>query len=172
MKNRRFSFPVSTVALLCASGCSSIVDGNADKPVAIYSSPAGAKLTIFDRKGTLVCTATTPATVNLHRAHGYFCPEKYRMVFEYPGYYRSQTIVNAKVDNWYLGNVWFGWIIGWIAVDPVTGAMWTLPPEVNHNLTSSGSSLTHEEFRAAERAANPSDQWREIGVMERSFFEQ
>ena len=172
MKNLAYILSVSAVATLFGSGCASIVDGHPEKPVAIYSAPSGAKLTIFDRKGRVVCSAVTPTTVFLRRAHGYFYPEKYHMVFEYPGFYPSESIVNSKVNRWYLGNLFFGGVIGLVAVDPATGAMWNLPPEVNRNLTSSGSTLTHEELKAAEHTANPDDQWREASIIEKEWPEQ
>jgi hypothetical protein len=150
-------------------GCASIVDGHSEKQVAIYSTPSGAKLTVFDKKGRTVFTGATPATVGLRRHNGFFNPEEYRMVFEYPGFYPSETFVSSKVDRWYLGNFFSTGPIGFIAVDPATGAMWTLPPEVNHNLTSSGSALSHEELKAAERAANPDDRWREFGIIEKQL---
>jgi hypothetical protein len=33
--------------------------------------------------------------------------------------------------GWYLvGNFFFGGLIGWLIIDPLTGAMWTLSPEM------------------------------------------
>ncbi len=172
MKNLILIASAAAVSIICGSGCASIVDGHPDRKVAIYSTPSGAKLTIFDKEGVPVCTGTTPTTVDLKRSHGYFSPEKYRMVFEYPGYYPSETFVNSKVNPWYLGNFCFGGFIGFLAVDPATGSMWSLPPEVNRNLTSSGSALSHEELKAAEHAANPNDQWRESGIIEKEWPDQ
>ena len=151
------------------SGCASIVDGGAEKAVAVYSTPPGAKLTVFDKDGRAVLTGTTPVVVRLRRGHGFFNPELYRMRFEYPGYYPSETFVSSKVDRWYLANFYSGGPIGFFAVDPATGAMWTLPAEVSRNLTSSGSFLSHEELRDAEKAANPDDRWRENGIIEKDF---
>lgn len=82
-------------------------------------------------------------------------PEKYLLVFEYSGFYPSQPIVNSKVDRWESWQRLFR----------------TLPPEINRNLISSGSTLTHEELKAAEHAANPDDQWREAGIIEKEWGE-
>jgi len=162
-----YGSPFALVVLLC--GCASIVDGGPEKQVTIYSTPPGAKLTVFDKEGRAVLTGTTPVIVSLRRHHGFFNPETYRMRFEYPGFYPSETFVTSKVDRWYLANFYSGVPIGFFAVDPATGAMWTLPAEVNRNLTSSGSILSHEELKAAEKAANPDDQWRESGIIEKDF---
>jgi hypothetical protein len=158
---------LSIVVLFC--GCASIVDGGAEKNVAIYSTPPGAKLTVFDKEGRAVLTGTTPAIVNLRRHHSFFNPETYRLRFEYLGFYPSETFVTSKLDKWYLANFYSGGPIGFFAVDPATGAMWTLPPEINRNLTSTGSALSHEELKAAEKAANPDDAWRQYGVIEKDF---
>jgi len=160
---------VALLPILFGSGCASIVDGHPEQLVTVYSTPSGAKLTVFDKHGTPVCSGTTPVTLSLKRQHAYFDAETYRMLFEYPGYYPSETFVSSKVNPWYLGNVGFGWVVGWVFVDPTTGAMWSLPPEINRNLTSSGSALTHEERIIAERAANPNDQWRESGIIAKEW---
>lgn len=42
------------------------------------------------------------------------------------------TIISGKIDvGWYLvGNIFIGGLIGWLIVDPLTGAMWTLSPDM------------------------------------------
>ena len=41
----------------------------------------------------------------------------------------------AQWDGWYIGgNILVGGLIGWFIVDPLTGAMYTLPKEVNADL--------------------------------------
>jgi hypothetical protein len=43
------------------------------------------------------------------------------------GYTDKNITINTKVNGWYIaGNIIFGGLIGWIVVDPLTGAMWTL----------------------------------------------
>jgi len=37
--------------------------------------------------------------------------------------------VQGEVNGWYFGNVIFGGLIGLLAVDPATGAMYTLKPK-------------------------------------------
>jgi hypothetical protein len=36
--------------------------------------------------------------------------------------------VEGQVNGWYFGNIIFGGLIGLLAVDPATGAMYTLQP--------------------------------------------
>jgi hypothetical protein len=37
--------------------------------------------------------------------------------------------VDSRINGWYVGNIVFGGLIGWLIVDPLTGAMWTLNTE-------------------------------------------
>lgn len=62
--------------------------------------------------------------------------EDYKLVFEDAGYYPYETHVKSMVDGWYVGNIFFGGLIGILIVDPATGDMYTLSPrEVDCNLT-------------------------------------
>lgn len=140
---------------ILGSGCASIVDGGA-KTVRINSNPIGAKLSIYDKQGKAVTVQTTPASISLKRNSGFFSGEKYKLIFEAPGYYPSEAYIQSTVNGWYFGNIVFGGVIGLLIVDPATGAMWTLSPrEVNQNLVSSAVSLNPEELRAAVEKANP-----------------
>ena len=143
------------VACILISGCASIVDGG-DKTVRINSNPSGAKLSIFDKNGKAIAAQTTPASISLKRNSGFFSGEKYKLVFETPGYYSSETYIQSTMNGWYFGNIIFGGAIGLLIVDPATGAMWTLSPkEVNWNLVSSEVSLTPEQLKEAVAKANP-----------------
>lgn len=140
--------------LFLFTGCASIVDGGAKK-VQIHSNPSGAKFTIYDPKGKVVESRTTPATVKLDRSGGYFSGIEYKMVFESPGYYSGETMLSSRLNGWYFGNIVFGGLIGILIVDPATGAMFTLPKELNYNLVSSTQPLTPDELKAAQLKANP-----------------
>ena len=154
MKKIIITSALATVCILI-SGCASIVDGGA-KTVRINSDPSGAKVSIVDKKGKAVATQTTPASISLKRNSGFFSGEKYKLVFEAPGYYPSETYIQSTVNGWYFGNIIFGGVLGLLIVDPATGAMWTLSPkEVNWNLVSSAVALTPEQLKEAELKANP-----------------
>jgi uncharacterized protein YceK len=147
----------SALAAVCilVSGCASIVDGR-DKTVNITSNPAGATVKVFDKNGKQVSMNTTPTSIRLKRNQGYFVPAQYKLVFEAPGYYPSETQIKGTVNPWYLGNVVLGGLIGIVIIDPATGAMWTFSPnDVNRNLVPSTVSLNPDELMAAESKANP-----------------
>ena len=64
------------------------------------------------------------------------------MVFTKAGYKTKEVSVGAKLGGWYAGNFIFGGLIGFLIVDPATGAMWTLSPkEVNENLSADAAFL-------------------------------
>ncbi len=37
--------------------------------------------------------------------------------------------MDSRINGWYVGNIVFGAFIGWLIVDPLTGAMWALDSE-------------------------------------------
>jgi hypothetical protein len=42
--------------------------------------------------------------------------------------------VTGSMSGWYFGNILFGGLIGMLAVDPLTGAMYVLPETVTQSL--------------------------------------
>ena len=142
------------MALFIGGGCASIVDGG-DKSIEIKSNPAGAKVTITNKKGEAIFTQMTPTIVSLDRG-GFFSRAKYGIHFESDGYYPADLKVASQMNGWYLGNVVFGSIIGFLIVDPATGAMWTLSPRhVSWNLVSNTTPLNPEQLKEAELKLNP-----------------
>lgn len=148
---------IVSVLILC-SGCASIVtvfDSGGKKRVHLDSNPPGAKVTVWNG-GQQVTSATTPAVVKLPRGDGYFRGARYTVKYELPGYYPYETELHPVLNGWYIGNIAIGGLIGLVAVDPVTGAMWTLSPgKIDRNLISTSQNLTPEQLKAAEAEANP-----------------
>jgi len=50
------------------------------------------------------------------------------------------TKIEGTMDGWYIGNLLFGGILGFLVIDPATGAMWKLPNIESVNLDPSVSS--------------------------------
>ena len=44
--------------------------------------------------------------------------EDYKLVFEEPGYDTYETHVKSTIDDWYIGNIYFGGLIGLLIVRP------------------------------------------------------
>ena len=146
---------LASIALVLGTGCASIIQGS-HKTVQINSNPSGAKFTIFNEEGKAIESRNTPASVSLERSSGYFKAENYKLVFEETGYYTGETRLKGSINGWYWGNFVFGGLIGLLAVDPATGAMWTLDPkETTYTLVPVQPGLSPEAIKAAQEKANP-----------------
>ena len=138
-----------TMTLLVGSlpGCASIISRRV-YPVTITSEPDDAKITIVNKSGQTVFSDRTPITVQLRAGNSYFQGNDYTITFEKEGYVKSTAQVKRDLDPWYVvGNIGVGHLIGWLIVDPMTGAMWTLEDHVHINLQSlpSSTSLKNED---------------------------
>ena len=108
------------------SGCATIVSDSI-YPVSIGSSPEGVLFEIRNEDGMKVHSGRTPATITLDAHNGFFDGATYKVKFKKDGYYEQDSIIDSKLDGWYVGNLLFGGFIGLLIVDPATGAMWKLP---------------------------------------------
>ena len=136
------------VAIIGLAGCASIVSDTQEN-ISINSSPDNAEVEIRDQSGRIVQSGTTPMTVNLDTSAGYFDGEEYTLTFNKEGYQSRTLDVSARPSGWYIGgNLVFGGLIGYLIVDPATGAMWTLSPEkVNANMPESEMSLSEDSVK-------------------------
>lgn len=117
-----------TATALMSTGCASIVHGG-PRMVTASTVPSGAKTTLAKTSGEVISVNTTPFTVALSPRAGYFKGQSYTLKFELPGYTPTEVALNAKLSNWYWGNIVFGGLVGIIVVDPLTGSMWNLSPD-------------------------------------------
>ena len=117
--------------LFSFSGCATIIKGGSPQGVYFKSEPPDAKVTVIDlRNGNVITSTKTPQVVLLPKSNGYFKYGKYNATFEKEGYDRKEVYLEGDVNGWYVaGNIIFGGLIGWLIVDPLTGAMWTFDPE-------------------------------------------
>lgn len=133
LRSRKFLIPLMLAAVTpwAVTGCATIMK-NGPSSVAIRSDPSEASLTIRNlRTGEEVLRGTTPHTVTLDADAGYFKAARYRVVVDKEGYDPREFDLEGKIrSGWYIGgNLVFGGLIGWLVVDPLTGAMWKLTPE-------------------------------------------
>ena len=143
MKKLVYSLFVAVLMVVFLTGCASIVS-KSNYPVTITSNPDGANIKVVNRAGESVFVGQTPATVTLKAGAGFFKGEDYTVTFEKEGYNPHTAQVERGVDGWYIGgNFLFGGLIGWLIVDPATGAMWTLR-NLHADLTSATSSISEE----------------------------
>ncbi len=131
--------------LLYSLGCASIIS-KSEYPVNISSDPDGAEISITDEAGRVIHTGVTPETVTLKTKRGYFKGKDYTVAFKKEGYESHSAVISRKADGWYIfGNLAFGGLLGWLIIDPATGAMWKLEPDLSATLTTKTSSLDPEE---------------------------
>lgn len=140
--------------VLCAciamtmSGCATIIK-HGEQQITVKSVPEAADISISNRAGEKIHSGKTPATVTLKKGAGYFKSEDYTVVISKDGYASKTVHVTGSVNGWYIGgNILFGGLIGWLVVDPLTGAMYTLNPEtVDANLVA--GSVGYEKSEGA-----------------------
>ena len=127
---------VASAALFALTGCASIFNGSTQS-VTINSTPDGAAFAVTNRAGEKIHAGTTPTTLTLKRGAGYFKSETYTVLLTKQGFADKELTIVGTMSGWYIGNILFGGLIGMLAVDPVTGAMYTLPDAVTGALEPS-----------------------------------
>lgn len=123
MKIKSFDIWSMALAVLCFSGCASIVSRSVYN-IPIHSN-APASVEIHNR-GEYVTTVNAPTTLSLSSKSTFFVPARYTFTFKRDGYDDVVKTRSAYLNGWYIGNVIFGGLIGVLIVDPATGAMWRL----------------------------------------------
>lgn len=111
------------------AGCATIVS-DSKYPVVIASTPSGASFVLRDDEGAELFSGTTPETILLESGSGYFGKAQYEVTFTLAGHQETKARVGVSMDGWYFGNVLLGGLIGFLIVDPLTGAMWKLEDRV------------------------------------------
>jgi hypothetical protein len=124
---RPFALVLAAASVSLASGCATIVH-NGPRTLPVASNPPGAMVSIYDRSGKEVYHQETPFIATLPSKYKFFSGQSYRVVFEMPGYKKSELQVVPKVSGWYWGNLAFGGLLGMLIIDPATGAMYNLAP--------------------------------------------
>ena len=140
---RPLSLMVVLGPLAASSGCATILGGGGKEPVLIETTPNGAHVEVVDQRGKVVHNGVTPMTLTLRRGAGYFRPAMYTVraatapagtptgAYRMAGAAPREARLTGKLNGWYWGNILFGGLIGMLAVDPASGAMWNLPNEFN-----------------------------------------
>jgi|SRR5690606_33906794 hypothetical protein len=138
---------LTLTAAFLTSGCATIF-GRSSYPVSINTNPAGAQISITDKKGTEVFKGISPATVKLKSSAGYFKKAEYQVKLNAPGHLEQVVPINYKLNGWYFGNILLGGLIGMLIVDPASGAMYKLDtPPINVQLARDGSASASPELR-------------------------
>jgi hypothetical protein len=123
----------TSIAAFALSGCASMFNGQT-QPVTITSVPEGADVSVTNAAGEKIHVGQTPVTLTLKRGAGYFKSEVYKISYSKAGYAPKELTITGSMSGWYFGNLLFGGLIGMLAVDPVTGAMYVLPETASQTL--------------------------------------
>lgn len=153
MKNKPYIYVckvlVSLFTLTILISCATIMGKNSPETLNIRSTPDSGDVVIIDEGGTKIFEGKTPTIVSLEKKRGYFRGKKYTVKISKSGYAEQTVTVDTKVNGWYIGgNLLLGGLIGWLIVDPATGAMWRLDTnELNVTMEASQRSNQMESFQ-------------------------
>ena len=117
---KRFLFAIPVILLF--PGCASIVS-KSSWPFSVDTEPAGAKVSITNKRGREVFRGKTPVVMKLKSGAGFFAKESYTITLEMKGYETKKVNVECKLNGWYFGNIVIGGLLGFLIIDPATGAM-------------------------------------------------
>jgi hypothetical protein len=119
--------------------CATVLQSRPE-PVTITSEPPDARVTITDlRTHQRLVQASTPVMTPLARHAGYMRPARYQVVVEKPGYQPYVLLLQAELEKTYFGNFVAGGPLGFLVIDPLTGAMYALPSRVHAVLVTADS---------------------------------
>jgi hypothetical protein len=148
------------VCLAVFSGCASIVS-KSNYRVTVNSTPPGAKITVSDDDGFEVYSGITPAKFKLKAGAGYFKKASYTVTFEKDGFDKRTIPILFNLDGWYLGNLLIGGFIGFLIIDPATGAMWKIDRDYyNETLTNTVESKGEASLKIIELDEVP-ESWKD-----------
>jgi hypothetical protein len=90
---------------------------------------------VVNESGIVLHKSKAPFIIELKSGRGYFDGERYTLKATAPGFTDGSLIVDSTVNGWYWGNIIFAGLIGFFIVDPLTGAMYTLPDTAHIELS-------------------------------------
>ena len=114
------------------SSCATVFN-RSTQPVKVTSQPSGLAFTVTDNSGAKLVSGVTPGEVSLKTSNGYFRAASYTFTFQKGKKVVGMQTLNANVSGWYAGNILIGGLLGMLVIDPLTGAMYTLPDDVTFN---------------------------------------
>ncbi len=120
-------------SLICS--CATIMRDNSQS-ISFAASTDKVNIKILNKSGVTVFEGQTPTTINLKTsASGYFNPEKYTVIASKDGYKTNTAVVDWHVSGWYyVGNLVFGGLIGYLIIDPISGDMYYMDENVHLNM--------------------------------------
>jgi hypothetical protein len=127
-------FSILAMAILLG-GCASIISGST-KSISVKSVPDDIVFSVKEqRTGEIIHRGRTPQSFPLSTNGGYFRSREYEVTLVKEGFANKKIEIKSIVSGWYFpGNLGLtcltiiGGTLGFLVIDPATGAMWTLDP--------------------------------------------
>lgn len=155
---KKFLLKIALVgSVLSLSACATIVS-KSSYPTVIDSIPSHANLVV--QKGEkVIFEGTTPAALTLQAGDGFFKNAEYRVTLSHKGkgYGKQSFMIVSSLDGWYIGNLVFGDILGFLIVDPATGAMYKLEDHYLFQLNKLNNKHTKNELKIYDIKNIPND---------------
>lgn len=115
---------IAAALLISLTGCSTMMNDRITD-VSVLSEPSGQRYSITDQDGRQVRTGTTPDSIKLDAAAGFFDGQTYRVRYE-----KSGTVeLDSQVSPWYFLGIAVDGIFS-LFIDQATGDAFTLPAVV------------------------------------------
>lgn len=113
------------IALLLFQSCATIRSTNT-YTIHLQSEPSGASIEVFDRKNTIIHTTQSPDSVVVKSGAAYFKRSEFTVTVTKPGFIPATAKIEFEVDKKYYQNFHTSFLmpVGFLIVDPITGAMW------------------------------------------------
>ncbi len=130
---QRLNLFIVLFSCICFYGCAFFIKGADPVSVQVLSSTKGASCDVYSKQtDDKIATITTPATVLLKKKQGYFLSPTYKINCILQNYQAQEALIEGSLTGWYMGNILFFPIglVGMFVVDPMSGAMWTLEPQM------------------------------------------
>lgn len=146
----------TTLALtLLVSSCATIVSGSKQN-IKFSSDPSSATIFIDE-----VEVGKTPFEIKLARK------SEHSVMLKLDGYQTYETKLTKKFNGWYIGNLFFGGILGLI-IDPITGAIYNLSPEqVDAQMNKGTAFRSNGKDIYVAVALNINPKWEKVGQLEK-----
>ncbi|MBQ3033877.1 MAG: hypothetical protein IJD28_05825 [Deferribacterales bacterium] len=130
VKKVSYIFTVVLVSLSLIS-CATIMR-DSEQSVRFYPTNVdNVNLKVTDKKGEKVYEGTAPVVLPLLAGDvGYFDAQRYKIEATKEGYQTEIIELNSKISAWYMANLLFGGLIGFLIIDPMSGDMFYLDKEV------------------------------------------
>ena len=139
-------FCILSVSIL--SGCATLF-APSKWPLKIDTKPEGAWVKVINRNGDVKFEGTTPATVFLPAGRFYFKKETYTVKLFMTGAEDKSIPVGSVTNTYYWLNFLWGGLIGFVLIDPASGAMYQLDREsieVKYNMTTGKAREIDNEY--------------------------